>query len=332
MDMNRGTERQFRKSPRRLAFPVVGTALLWLAIAGCRHEAPPADGTPALAVAPFSAQQAKAHQEAWAAHLGLPAELTNSIGMKFTLIPPGEFMMGSPRWEDGRFSDEGPRRRVQITRPFYLGVYPVTHEEYERVTGANPSSFSPDGGRSDWVSGLDTSRFPVERVSWEDAVEFCRKLSALPDEHTAGREYRLSTEAEWEYACRAGTTSPFHFGSLLDGSQANCDGNHPYGTSTTGPYLRRTTTVGSYAPNAFGLHDMHGNVWQWCADWYDVDYYANSPVDDPPGPASGSSRVCRGGSWRFGGRYLRSANRNCYEPGHRSFSLGFRVALVAAGE
>ncbi len=330
--MNRCRDRRFRKSAHRLAFSVVRTALLALAVAGCRQDTSPAVGTPPLAVAPFSARQAQAHQEAWATELGLPRELTNRIGMKLTLIPPGEFMMGSPKSEEGRDSDEGPQHRVRITKAFYLGVYEVTQGEYERVVGTNPSALAPEGSGSGRVWTQDTSRFPVERVSWEEAVEFCRALSALPGERTAGREYRLPTEAEWEYACRAGTTTPFHFGGVLDASQANCDGNHPYGTSTFGPYLERTTTVGSYSANGFGLYDMHGSVWEWCADWSDSGYYANSPTDDPPGPASGSSRVSRGGSWRSGARYCRSANRNCYEPAHRSFSLGFRVALVPADE
>jgi formylglycine-generating enzyme required for sulfatase activity len=287
---------------------------------------------PALAIAPFSAQQARAHQEAWAEHLGQPLQITNSIGMKLVLIPPGEFMMGSPEGEKDRQEREGPQHRVRITRPFYFGVYQVTQEEYEQVMGTNPSAFSRDGRNSGRVSGLDTSRFPVESVSWNDAVEFCRRLSALPAERSAGREYRLPTEAEWEYACRAGTTTPFHFGSVLNGRQANHDGNYPYGTSEKGPYLERTTTVGSYSANGFGLYDMHGNVWEWCADWHAGDYYANSPVNDPKGPASGSGRVIRGSSWgSFAGR-CRSANRSGPSPGFRAIVLGFRLALVPADE
>jgi len=176
--------------------------------------------------------------------------------------------------------------------------------------GTNPSLFSASGKGKDEVSGEDTSRFPVERVSWEDAVEFCRELSLLPEEKTEGRIYRLPSEAEWEYACRAGTTTPFHFGHQLNGNEANCLGNCPYGTETKGPFLRRTTTVGSYQPNAFGLYDMHGNVWEWCQDWYGKDYYRNSPVDDPQGPSSGASyRVIRGGNWQAVGAGCRPADR-----------------------
>ncbi|MBC8426491.1 SUMF1/EgtB/PvdO family nonheme iron enzyme [bacterium] len=239
-------------------------------------------------------------------------EITNSLGMKLKLIPAGEFQMGSPESEENRWSDEGPQHRVRITRPFYLGVYEVTQSEYEAVMGSNPSKFKG-------------ARLPVETVSWEEAMDFCRKLSA-----TEGVEYRLPTEAEWEYACRAGTTTPFSFGSSLNGDQANCDGNYPYGTLTKGAYKKQTVTVGSYAANAFGLYDLHGNVWEWCSDWYDGKYYAGSPVDDPTGPTGGSRRVCRGGSWDGDARGCRAANRDRYVPSYRYGSLGFRLARTVS--
>ncbi len=286
---------------------------------------------PPLAVAPFDAAAAKAHQDAWAKHLGVPVEVTNSIGMKLVLIPPGEFVMGSPENEEGRFGDEGPQHRVRITKPYYLGMYEVTQGEYERVMGTNPSAFSRSGNRSGRVSGQDTSRFPVERVYWDDALNFCQKVSTMSSEQAAGRIYRLPTEAEWEYACRAGTTTPFHFGSQLNGREANCDGNNPYGTTKKGTYLERPTAVGSYSPNGFGLYDMHGNVLEWCLDRYDKAYYATSPMDDPTGPASGWAHVSRGGGWSFSSRSCRSAYR-WYEPFDRADDLGFRVAFSSVDQ
>jgi formylglycine-generating enzyme required for sulfatase activity len=288
--------------------------------------------------------QAKQHQQAWAERLAVPIEYTNSIGMKFRLIPPGEFLMGSTAEErqsalenaragevpivTARIPTEGPQHQVRITKPFYLGVNEVTQEEYRRVTGTNPSAFSRAGKNGDKVPGMDTSRFPVETVSWGDAVEFCRQLSAMPNEKSSGRVYHLPTEAEWQYACRAGTTTPFHFGNQLNGREANCDGEYPYGTETKGAYLERTTTVGSYQPNAYGLYDMHGNVWEWCQDWHSDDYYNHSPREDPAGPPTGSLRVGRGGSWDCPAGGCRSAYRGRRPPANGNSSIGFRVASV----
>jgi formylglycine-generating enzyme required for sulfatase activity len=280
-----------------------------------------------LAVAPFDEQKAKSHQRAWAEYLGTPVEVTNSIGMKLVLIPPGEFLMGSPESERDRGSDE-QQHRVRITKPFFLGVHEVTQAEYQRVMGTNPSVFSRGGSMRDKLGDTDTSQFPVEDVTWDDAVSFCSKLSQLPAEQTARRVYRLPSEAEWECACRSGTTTPFHFGGQLNGTQANCNGQVPYGTQTSGPRLERTAAVGSYSPNAFGLYDMHGNVWEWCHDWYEAKYYTNSPTDDPQGPTQYSFRVIRGGGWNRGAGNCRSAFRYGYQPANRSVSLGFRAALV----
>ena len=264
---------------------------------------------PPPAVAPFGEQKAKEHQEAWAKHLGLPVVQTNSIGMKLVLIPSGQFLMGSPESERNRSSHEGPQHEVRITRPFCLGLCEVTQEEYEKVTGANPSDFKNGGGRA-----------PVEQLSWEDAQEFCKKLSAMPEEHAAGRHYRLPTEAEWEYACRAGTTTRFGFGDE-DGSL----GEYAWYKTNAD---NRTHPVGEKKPNAWGLCDMHGNVWDWCADWYDEKYYSNTVTDDPTGPTSGLARVRRGGSWDHGTGSCRSAFRGSYRPGEHYGHLGLRVALV----
>lgn len=251
---------------------------------------------------------------------------TNSIGIKLAAIPAGSFLMGSPPNEANRSDDEGPQHQVTITGPFNMGVYEVTQAEYEKVMGTKPSRFSKMGTSSEKVGSMDTSRFPVESVSWDDAQEFCRKLSELPDEKEAGRRYRLPTEAEWEYACRAGTTTPFYFGGVNNGREANIDGNYPFGTTTKGPYLERPTTVGSYPPNAFGLFDMHGNVWEWCQDFYDAKYYAQRVESDPRGPSSGKVRVVRGGSWFVkvaGG--TRAAVRYWFAPNIQSTACGFRV-------
>jgi formylglycine-generating enzyme required for sulfatase activity len=161
------------------------------------------------------------------------------------------------------------------------------------------------------VKDLNTDRFPVESVSWHDAVAFCDKLSAQPEEKAAGRVYRLPTEAEWEYACRAGTDTPFSWGKSASSRDANFDGNYPYG-GAEGPYLKRPCPVGSYKPNPWGLYDMGGNVWQWCHDWYKDDY---------------KEGVLRGGSWYNPGRNCRAACRYRNDPGRRNNDFGFRVAL-----
>lgn len=252
--------------------------------------------------------------------------IINSIGMKLALIPAGEFLMGSPESELGfgdKHVEDEQQHRVRITRPFYLGVYEVTQAEYRAVVGKNPSAFNTAGRKKQDVAAMDTDRFPVVNVSWDEAVEFCQKLSQKD-----GKRYRLPTEAEWEYACRAGTTNPFSFGASCNGGEANCDGNVPYGTATKGPYLKRPTTVGSYQPSAFGLYDMHGNVWEWCSDWYDEKYYAVSPLENPEGPSSGSFRVDRGGGWSGFPVLCRSADRYGLIPSLQGDFLGFRVCLV----
>jgi uncharacterized protein (TIGR02996 family) len=259
----------------------------------------------------------------------LPA-VTNSIGMRFVHVPPGRFLMGSPETEEERSDDEGPQHEVEITRAFLLGVYPVTQEEYEQVTGSNPS------GRS--KAKTEAKRFPVESVSWDEAVAFCERLSALPEEVAAGRTYRLPTEAEWEYACRGGRlfqhlSAPFYFTLptfALDATLANFDGNYPYGGGQKGPYLKLPSLVGSYPANPLCLFDMHGNVWEWCHDWFGEDFYADPNAGkDPAGPTTGTSRVLRGGSWSSDGRYCRAAFRYNYDPGDRSNGgFGFRIALA----
>jgi formylglycine-generating enzyme required for sulfatase activity len=260
------------------------------------------------------------------------AEFTNSVGMKLKLIAAGKFKMGSPAEEAERDGDEGPVHDVAITRPYYLGVYEVTQGQYQKVMGSNPSFFSSRGGGKDRVKGLDTTAFPVDSVSWDEAKQFCDRLSALPEEKAARRVYRLPTEAEWEYACRAGARAslPFAFGESLSSREANFNGQEPYGNALLGPNLNRTTKVGSYKPNAWGLHDMHGNVREWCADTYDKDWYDRSQLRDPLGPPLRSAKVLRGGAWSDIGRACRSAYRAQEEQTTRSITAGLRVVCVAA--
>jgi formylglycine-generating enzyme required for sulfatase activity len=251
--------------------------------------------------------------------------ITNSIGMKLVRVPAGKFTMGSPKSEVGR-SDDETIHAVEITRPFTMGVYHVTQDEYAKVMGRNPSWFSPNGSSRGKLTERATGWYPVDNVSWNDARQFCDRLSELDrrDGHT--RRYRLPTEAEWEYACREAGQSKaaFHYGDKLGSDRANFDGNFPL-AAEEGPNLARTCKVGSYPANKLGLHDMHGNIWQWCADWYRSDYYENSSAKDPSGPERGGSRVIRGGSWCVTAKECRSAYRGNESPGFRDGTIGFRV-------
>ena len=228
--------------------------------------------------------------------LSLPAR-TNTIGMKLKLIPAGKFVMGS--------EEEKPAHRVTISSVFEIGVFEVTQSQYELVMGTNPSSFDGDEN-------------PVEQVSWHDAVEFCRKLSAMPNELSTKRFYRLPTEAEWEYCCRAGTTTEYSFGqdlsflSVYARFQGNSEG--------------KTHPVGGKQPNPWGLHDIHGNVFEWCSDWH--GQYRGAEAIDPVGPKTGSVRVRRGGSWFTEGSKTRSACRDWFGPSFRGSTIGFRVVCI----
>jgi formylglycine-generating enzyme required for sulfatase activity len=241
-------------------------------------------------------------------------EITNSIGMKLVLIPRGTFMMGSPDSEDEIYQDQFQnefRHEVTITKDFYLGIFPVTQSQYKNLMGNNPSYFQ--GAK---VSKQREDR-PVEKVSWDEATEFCMKLSDLPEEKKAGRVYCLPTEAQWEYACRAGSTKAYSFGENSEslGDYAWFDENSK----------RQTHPVGKKMPNAWGLYDMHGNVGEWCSDRYGK--YPEGSVIDPTGPKEGSGHVLRGGSWDCGDTDCRSAYRDGDFPSGRDRSSGFRVAL-----
>ncbi|MCX5677397.1 MAG: formylglycine-generating enzyme family protein [Planctomycetota bacterium] len=232
--------------------------------------------------------------------------LTLNLGagatMKLVLIPAGKFLMGAPDSERGRSDDESPQHEAAITKAFYMGVTEVTQAQYEAVMGTNPSdSKGPTN--------------PVERVSWNDAADFCRKLS-----EKTGKTVRLPTEAEWEYACRAGSKNRFSFGDSDD-----CMADYAWYHVNSD---RKTQPVGRKKPNAWGLYDMHGNVWEWCADW-DGPYPARS-VTDPKGPASAPSRVLRGGSWNDVPNDCRAACRNSSYPAIRTNNFGFRVVVGSA--
>jgi formylglycine-generating enzyme required for sulfatase activity len=241
------------------------------------------------------------------------------------LINGGTFMMGSPSSEVGRDDDE-VQHQVTVSG-FYMGKYEVTQEEYQAVMGTNPAYFK----------GAD---FPVEQMSWYDAVEYCNALSVqegLTPAYTINgtnvtwnrnaNGYRLPTEAEWEYACRSGTTTPFSTGNNITTNQANYDGNYPYNGNTKGTYRERTTAVGSFPPNAWGLYDMHGNLWEWCWDWN--GNYSRSTQTDPLGPSSGTVRVARGGSWGSRAMGWRSADRYGHDPTAGIKGTGFRVVRNA---
>ena len=247
-----------------------------------------------------------------------------SIGMEMIFCPPGIFIMGSPASESGRWSDE-TQHQVTMTNGFYLGKYELTQAQYEAVMTGNTEGLNAKP--SNWPNNNDR---PVEKVSWEDAQIFLSRLNQI--EQTAGRlpsgwKYALPTEAQWEYACRAGTTTVFSWGNSATSTQANFKGTDPYGGGAVGPNLQQTTDVGQYGANPWGFFDMHGNVWEWVHDWY-----ANNPggaQTNPEGPASGSVRDRRGGSWNSPGTNLRSAKNGTCNPSFRYNDLGFRVAFKA---
>jgi formylglycine-generating enzyme required for sulfatase activity len=247
-----------------------------------------------------------------AKELGIPVEKSLSkSGIILRLIPAGEFIMGSPKSEGGR-SDGEVQHAVRISKPFYIGKYEVTQGQWQKVMGNKPSEFKEVG-----------ENVPVEQVSWNDCQEFLRKLEEL--EGLPKGSIRLPTEAEWEYACRAGTQTAFCYGDDLDSSMANFDGN--YGKGSKGIFRKCTMPVGSFKPNAWGLYDMHGNVWEWCQDRYGP--YDTDDAVDPRGANSGSSRVVRGGSWYADAGGCRSALRCIYSPDDADSVNGFRLSLPA---
>jgi formylglycine-generating enzyme required for sulfatase activity len=249
---------------------------------------------------------------------GMPKLVRNVIGMTFAHVPAGTFQMGSPDGEPGRRPDEGPQHLVRITRPFYLAIFPVTQSQYEKVMGKDPAFFKAGHAHA----GGD---LPVESVTWYDAERFCQRLGRLGDEEVLGRHYRLPTEAEWEYACRAGSATAFGPGEKLTGKDALFADAGAKGQGKTCP-------AGQHPANPLGLYDLHGNVFEWVADWYDEYYYFDSPGNDPHGPGTGELKVVRGGSWASPAADCRSAARKAQHPDRPANTIGFRVVLVVDGK
>jgi formylglycine-generating enzyme required for sulfatase activity len=323
--------------------------------AGAGWNGWPANAPPP-ALAPFDAAQARAHQEAWAKYLGVPVEFANSIGMKFVLIPPGEFMMGSSQeeidfwlkhnnvdsWVTNLLS-EGPPHEVEITRPFYMEQTELTvgqFRQFVKATGYKTQAEREGGAyrvfpngewkpdpKANWLNpgSFQSDDYAVTCVTWNDAVAFCNWLSVQE-----GKNYRLPAEAEWEYSCRAGSEGRWSFGDnerelVHYGRIGNLSLG---GTKATGS-LHHSPVAGLQG-NAWGLHDMYGNVWEWCQDVYDANYYKTSPPKDPPGPAAGGARVSRGGASGDGPEGCRSAFRGHSPPDSRGTHLGFRVVLAVS--
>ena len=298
----------------------------------------------------------------------MAVDLGGGQKLKMILIPAGEFMMGSGKSAEATaaffnktygvdalkadfFKDEHPQHRVRITRPFYLGAYHVTRGQFRQFVADTAYKTDAEKGKCLGARGWNaeeksfqfskeytwrnagfeqTDEHPVVNVSWNDAVAFCEWLG-----RREGTTYRLPTEAEWEYACRAGTTTRYYsgddpetlakVGNVADATAKASRPNLKYAIKASDGYVF-TSPVGSFQPNGFGLYDMHGNAWQWCADWYAADYYATSPVDDPTGPDAGSNRVLRGGSWLSWPDVSRAAKRDRLTPDFRYVRSGFRVA------
>ena len=236
----------------------------------------------------------------------LTESLGDDIALDLVLIPSGTFMMG----DDRHHQDEQPSHQVTVPS-FYISKYPITQAQYRSVMGENQGD----------AVGID---YPIEKINWHDAIEFCHKLS-----HQTGKHYSLPSEAQWEYACRAGTTTTFHFGDTITPDLANYNGDYPYGGVAKGENRAQATPVGSFPANAFGLYDMHGNVWEWCLDEYQPSYQG-APIDGSgvaAGLIDGVKRVMRGGAWDYVARGCRSAVRCSLDAGIRMDGCGLRVVM-----
>jgi len=291
----------------------------------------------------YAYQKGKYYETGTRAGQEKTVDLGGGIKLDLVWIPPGNFMMGSTVTPDkiasitgyptGYYECEHPCHRVHITKGFWMGKYEVTQAQWQAVMGNNPSHFK--NGKNGAPS--NTQNHPVERVKWKDCHKFLKKLSQKTD-----KQFCLPTEAEWEYACRAGTSTMFHYGDSLSSTQANFDGRFFYRGVSKGLYLERTTPVGLYQPNSWGLYDMHGNVLEWCHDWYGENYYQNSPRNDPQGPSKSSATelswvkkgqkgwILRGGSWAHNTLNCRSSDRSRGIPDFGLKFHGFRVVCSSS--
>ena len=352
-----------RRRPWLLLGMIAGTVAMIVFIVMIRRDSKPhvlqptqptSGARPAPLKSPFSVDVAREAQDAWGKYLGLTGKgEVNSVGMSFVVVPPGEFEMGTPTSEAGRAEAEGPQHIVRLTKAMLVGTHEVTQRQFQSVMGYNPSYYPASvDGRT--FENVDTGALPTENVSWYDACLFCNALSrkeGLPDYYAievrdrkgknvvranvtirGGTGYRLPTEAEYEYFSRAGTTTPFWFGFVHDGTQGNVMGTRPYGTTLPGRFLSRTTAVGSYAPNPFGIFDTDGNVGEWCWDVFDASYYSRfrqQPAVDPTGPPSGEKRCIRSTSSQYEPVYARAGRRHGDLPDFVSGWNGIRLMRFA---
>lgn len=242
----------------------------------------------------------------------LPIIKESLLGMEFTLIPKGSFLMGANEMSND--SSSAPVHKVIISNDFWMGKKEVTQRQWQQIMGdkeLHPEKPSPFRN--------EDPDYPVVSVSYLDVQKFLERLNELSEKY----RFRLPTEAEWEYACRAGTATPFYYGNQLSDTLANFNATLASGYSAFGKFTGHPQPVGSYAPNAWGLHDMHGNVWEWVSDWYGP--YPKEEVTDPKGPADGTEKIIRGGSWYFGADNATSFKRKTHEPQLWGFSIGFRI-------
>ncbi|MBI5725714.1 MAG: formylglycine-generating enzyme family protein [Planctomycetes bacterium] len=292
----------------------------WKGLVQQRKEMPPSAGAWKIYEGwPFAAREAANRQQQTAQALNVPKDYILDLGggtsIRFVLIPAGRFVMGSPDDEAEHQLRESPAHEVVLTRPYYMSAFEVTQEQYKAVCGHNPAEFK------------DPAR-PVEGVTWSDAAGFCEKLSAR-----TGLKIALPAEAQWEFACRAGAETPFNTGRNITTDQANYDGNYSYAKGPKGEFRDSTTQAGVFAPNAFGLCDMHGNVWEWCRDWLDDNEYhvGATMAIDPAGAPQGENKVLRGGCWYLNPGFARSAYRNSLPPAMFNNQIGFRLVMEIPG-